>query len=51
MLGGESLLKMEVNTIVDIINEHGIYNLENLNNKPCVVFNENGIIRFVRLHK
>lgn len=49
ILSGGALLILSIEEIQRIIEKHSIYKLEDLNNKPCVVEINNGLVKFKRL--
>ena len=49
LLGGACLLVIPADEAIALIRSSGVYSIEQLNGRGCVVIEERGVIKFVRL--
>ena len=49
ILRGRTLELISLDTLKEVIEKHQIFKLEDLNNKPCIVTVNDGIVRFKSL--
>jgi hypothetical protein len=51
MIGSGSLQIISIQEMVDLMQREGIYKLEDVNGKPCIVETDSGMCKFKRLLK